>query len=265
MNKRILYEFDGELTFREFTPGTVAKGIIVDVETNGLDPAVHKIIEFTGVKFEYCVDTGLPIRLYSKSYFNEAPISEEITELTGITEEMVKGQVLPIGTLNALFSDVQMVIAHNAEFDREFVNRVCTMSSKKRWLCSMRDIDWQKYRYSCRSLEYLSWAHGFYFEGHRAEIDCKALLRIITSTPPGEDITYVKKLHDLSELSLYMVYAPNTPFESKDLLKDAKFRWNPNGKFWYKEKVYSTDLPEIKELMSRVYPNEVHAKYEEML
>jgi DNA polymerase III subunit epsilon len=66
-------------------------GIFVDVETTGLDSKTDKIIELGMVKFEYSED-GRIFRIIDEfNSYNDPgiPILEKITELTGITNEMV--------------------------------------------------------------------------------------------------------------------------------------------------------------------------------
>ena len=77
--------------------GTPTKnGLFVDVETTGLDPDRHEIIELAMVPFTYSKDgrifsTGSPFQQLQEP---KEPISAEITAITGITQEMVRGHQL---------------------------------------------------------------------------------------------------------------------------------------------------------------------------
>src|SRR6266702_2194545 len=66
-------------------------GILLDVETTGLNTAQDEVIELAMVKFTYLPDDRIAAITEIFSAFNEPsiPIPEEITELTGITDEMV--------------------------------------------------------------------------------------------------------------------------------------------------------------------------------
>ena len=69
-------------------------GVILDVETTGIDHRVDEIIELGMVRFSYSaadVVTGVTDTFQA---FREppVPISAEITSLTGITNDMVAGQ-----------------------------------------------------------------------------------------------------------------------------------------------------------------------------
>ena len=48
-------------------------------------------------------------------------ISEDITKINGITNEMVEGKSIDWGKVDAILSTSQLVVAHNANFDRPFL------------------------------------------------------------------------------------------------------------------------------------------------
>jgi DNA polymerase-3 subunit epsilon len=68
-------------------------GIMLDVETTGLDTARDEIIELAMVKFTYLPDDRIARITDIFSSFSEPqnPIPAEITDLTSITDEMVLG------------------------------------------------------------------------------------------------------------------------------------------------------------------------------
>ena len=106
--------------------GQITKtGIMLDVETTGLDTARDEIIELAMVKFTYLPDDRIARITDVFSSFNEPqnPIPAEITELTGITDEMVLGHRIDPDAVAAFASDAVSVIAHSASFDRKFAER----------------------------------------------------------------------------------------------------------------------------------------------
>jgi len=72
------------------------------------------------------------------------PIPAEITRLTGITDEMVAGQMIDIGELRALIELADLVIAHNPAFDRPFCEAFSPVFAEKAWACSVSEIDWAR-------------------------------------------------------------------------------------------------------------------------
>ena len=80
----------------EFAPSAGQEtriSVLLDVETTGLNTAQDEIIELAMVKFDYLPDDRIAGVTDVFSSFNEPsnPIPNEITELTGITDEMVSG------------------------------------------------------------------------------------------------------------------------------------------------------------------------------
>ena len=97
-------------------------GVFLDIEATGLSFDDDKLIELGMVKFEYS-DDGRIFRILDK--FNEyqdpgVDISSFITELTGITNEMVRGKHIDESSVSKFLADVDLIIAHNAQFDRAF-------------------------------------------------------------------------------------------------------------------------------------------------
>ena len=92
---RVLRRFVPPSRYHEGDGSPTATGVVVDVETTGLDPTRDKIIEFCGVPFEFERESGriLAVR-EAVSYLEDPgrPIPAEVTKLTGITDAMVAGK-----------------------------------------------------------------------------------------------------------------------------------------------------------------------------
>src|SRR6516165_5339907 len=150
---------------------------VVDVETTGTNPDRDKIIELGICLFEYDRLNG---RIYkvlgSWEWFEDAgiPIPPEITKITGITDAMVAGQRIDDSAINDLLSRVVLVIAHNAQFDRRFLEKRLPGFASKHWACSRSDIDWKAEGIRSSALEFVAYSLGFFHDGHRAASDCRA-------------------------------------------------------------------------------------------
>ncbi len=98
--------FDGEM-------------VVFDLETTGLSPKVCKIIEIGAVK----IKNGEIIDRMDTFVDPECEISEEITKLTSITNDMVKGAPKEREALEMFlkFAGDSMLVAHNAGFDVGFI------------------------------------------------------------------------------------------------------------------------------------------------
>lgn len=94
----------------------VRTGVLLDTETTGLDHAKDEIIELGMVKFDYTADGRIVGLRDTFSAFNEpsAPVSAEVTALTGITAEMVAGHKFNEAAVTAFVDDAVIIIAHKA-------------------------------------------------------------------------------------------------------------------------------------------------------
>lgn len=117
----------------------VRTGILLDTETTGLDHAKDEIIELGMVKFDYTPEGRIVGVRDTFSAFNEpsAPITAEVTALTGITNEAVAGQKFDDAAVTAFAESGVITIAHNSSFDRRFVERYWPVFEQKAWACSM--------------------------------------------------------------------------------------------------------------------------------
>jgi DNA polymerase-3 subunit epsilon len=92
-------------------------------------------------------------------------IPPEITTITGITDEMVAGHRIDDRAVNDLLSRVVLVIAHNAAFDRRFLERRLPSFATRHWACSLADIDWKAEGIRSSALEFVAYALGFSMTG----------------------------------------------------------------------------------------------------
>jgi DNA polymerase III subunit epsilon len=203
-------------------------GIIVDLETTGLDMAKDEIIEVAMVKFHYS-NSGQVIGVTGTfQAFNEPsiPIPANIIELTGITDEMVAGHRIDDAALESFVADANVVIAHNAAFDRKFAEKSWPLFEHMHWACSATGIDWQQYGFGGAKLTYLVTQSGLFHDAHRALDDCHATLEILTRELPATSTTALGALLDRARRKTFRIWAENAPFIFKDALKRRRYRWN---------------------------------------
>jgi DNA polymerase III subunit epsilon len=210
---------------------------ILDTETTGTNSSQDKIIELGMVLVEVCPQTGQAyrvVRVFNELEYPGMPIPEESTRIHHITNEMVAGKRINNAEVESLMSSVSLVVAHNASFDRAFVEDRFPIFATKAWACSFRQIPWSEEGISSGKLEFLAYSCGFYFTGHRASTDCHALLEVLQRPLPASGILTMQALLQNARLTEIKVSALASPFESKDALKERGYRWNADKKVWAK-------------------------------
>lgn len=218
--------------------------LYVDCETTGLDHATAEVIEVAMVPFLFDGDGIVAQVLPAFHGYNEPkiPISREITKLTGITNDMVAGHHLNPDSMEEvailIAGNVEVVIAHNAEFDRPFFEALGPSFAQRPWACSMSQVPWEENGITGRRLEYIAAAQGFFYDAHNAVSDCYAGIHAL-GQKLGDGRTALAHLLDRAFVDTRRIWALASEFEFKDVLKARGYRWNDgkDGRYkaWHKE------------------------------
>jgi DNA polymerase-3 subunit epsilon len=121
----------------------MAREIVLDTETTGLDPKTgHRLIEIACIEIEDLLPTG---RSFHRYIDPERDIDPEAEKVHGISRAMVRGK--------PRFADAEIadafldfvadapLVAHNAAFDRGFINHELQLCGRAilpepRWVCT---------------------------------------------------------------------------------------------------------------------------------
>ena len=236
--------------------------LCLDTETTGLNYKQDKVIELGIVAFEFDPATGEIFGISDRySGFEDPgfPIPEEVREITGISDDLVRGQAFDDGAINALADKANLVIAHNAAFDRKFVEARFPFFAAVPWACTVAQIDWSAERVSSRTLEYLLYKTGsLTINAHRALDDAEGVLGLLLERLPvsGTPIfqTLLKRANEVTS----RLYAVSAPFDKKDILKDRGYRWNDGSqggsKAWWRDVPAEAEPEELAYLAREIYP-----------
>jgi len=233
-NYRIIKRLDSPERYRDGEPATPRIGLVIDTEATGLDTANDKIIELGFVAFEYDASTGAIYRiLHTYDGFEDPcePLSDIVKQITGITDEMLKGKNLDDNEVIDWFKKASLVIAHNAAYDRQMIERRLPATSDSNWGCTFNDIGWQDENILNRKLDYIGYQLGFFFDGHRAVNDVQATLHILTRTLPETGKLAMAELLLRAREKSRRFFAHHAPFEKKDELKARGYHWLPAYSF----------------------------------
>ncbi|MED1201562.1 exonuclease domain-containing protein [Heyndrickxia acidicola] len=200
---------------------TIATGAVVDIETTGLSPATHEIIEISIIKFLFHQDSGRVIEELGEYHaFNEPsfPLPSFIANLTGITDGMLKNKTFDLTELRTYCFDIDYFIAHNASFDRSFLIELMPELTERKWYCSMRNIKWKEYGYANKKLNTLLHGHGIHnVHAHRADSDTRSTFELLQKhNPDGSpyllEMLSKKPMRKPQHKKTYYPKSKNVPF-----------------------------------------------------
>lgn len=200
--------------------------IVFDIETTGLSREKDKITEIGAVKIE----KGQITDKFSTFVNPQIPISEEITKLTGITNDMVK-DAPDISVVLPQFMDFckdYVIVAHNAGFDVGFIRHNTKVLGMKPFDNTVLDTlelartllpDLKKHK-----LDIVAEAVGVSLEGHhRAVNDAQATAEIFIKFIDMMKDKDVYTLEDINVLSSRTVnYKKLKPHHAVILVKNYK-------------------------------------------
>ena len=238
-------EIDGTVTLtklsqldppdREPTAGDVP-AVILDVETTGLNVDKGEVIQIALRPFFVSPTTGEVSGVKKNIGFLQEPsypLDPIITEITGFRDEDLKGESIPWDKVSSLLSKCQFIICHNAAFDRQWVEKALrdagqVAPSDAIWCCSMTQVDWNSICRASKALEVLCAWHGFFYDSHNATADVDATLHLLRRD------SYMKAMLENAMQPDYHVFAAGSQRDENHLLKQRRYRWNPDLGCWWK-------------------------------
>jgi len=253
---RVLRRLRPAAEFGARPDGPVASAVVLDTETTGMSRDSDQIIELAVVRFEYAVESGEIFRVadsYSGLEDPGRPIPPESTAIHGITDSMVAGRRIDDARVAELVRDAALIVAHNATFDRPFVEERLPVFATLPWGCSLEQVPWAEEGFRGAKLEYLGWASGFFYDAHRGDADCRALLELLRRPLPKSGRIAFKRLLEAAAEPALRLWATGSPFDSKDLLRERGYRWDADKRCWHRVVPKSAARDESEWLKVAVY------------
>lgn len=209
-------------------------GIVIDTETNGLDVTRDAIIELAIQRFRFdargrILEIGAP-RTWRQDPGRPLPVL--ITQITGLTDADLAGQVIDDVAATALLLSADVVIAQNVRFDAPFIEKRLPGAAGLPWACTLHDIDWRAAGFNGRALGHLLMEAGWFFEAHRAEADIAALLHLLAHPLENGANTVLGTLIQSAEKCTVRLDAIGAGYPMKTVLRLRGYTWNADAKHW---------------------------------
>jgi DNA polymerase-3 subunit epsilon len=156
--------------------------LIIDTETTGLDPSKGAIMIEIGAMLY-----NLKHKQVLQNFSTFLPCdSNPVENINNIKAEVTR-EKMPVEAglifLKYMADKADAMVAHNAEFDRKFLqtNEILSGSfAGKKWICTKKDFRWPVQLYRNRLQDICSAMGVPYADAHRALIDCHFLALCFT-------------------------------------------------------------------------------------
>ena len=194
--------------------------LIIDTETTGLDPQLDHCLEVGVILFD------VPSRqvLAQQSFLLpvEANAAEAINRIPAAATNLPQPWRPALSYLQSLLDAADVLVAHNAAFDRQWFGRGHLPATDKPWLCSMEEMRWPAERLlrSRPSVRDLALAYEIpVWAAHRALTDCIYLAEVFRRCDELEQL--VERGLEPRQLMRAQV-----SYDDRHMARDAGFRWN---------------------------------------
>ena len=206
------------------------RGLYVDCETTGFSPEHDAVIELALLPFTYILAGTLVEVLHDEAQAHRndpgRPLPAEITHLTGLTDDDVRGERIDVEAASALIERSGLIVAHNARFDRPFVERVLPAARARPWACTRAEVPWTAEGFASQALHCLLCAYGAYArDRHRALADCEAGVWLLAQRLPVSGDFVLAAMRRRALTPTVRLWAIRAPFASKEALRARGFQF----------------------------------------
>lgn len=201
--------------------------LILDTETTGLDPEQDHCIEVGAILFH--VPSRAVLSQVSFLLPCESNPAEPINGISAAVSRLIQPWQAGLAYFRQLVEAADVIVAHNASFDRQWFGKGALAALPKPWLCSMEDLRWPAERQlrATPSVRDLALAYGVpVWAAHRALTDCIYLAQVFCRCDDLEALL-------VAGLEPRHLYRAQLPYEQRHRARQAGFRWNdPIAKAW---------------------------------
>jgi len=212
--------------------------LLLDTETTGLSPADGARTIEVAVQL-YDLVNACPIASFSSLIRSETNEAEAINRIPVAALRDARDADSVWRTVSAIAASADVIVAHRAEFDRQFVP--ASLRDGKPWACSKFEIEWPLAK-TGEHLVHLALAHGIgIVSAHRALTDVDILSRLLTRVAElGHSLpTLVERALRPKVRVRAMV-----SYDDREMAKAAGFQWDGASKLWTRT-MFVDDVPKL--------------------
>lgn len=223
--------------------------LILDTETTGLDAAKCKVIEIAAIL--YHIPTRSVMSQASTLCYAEGNDAYSINRIEPDSLKLIPPSIEEnsIQLISNMMIVADAIIAHNAEFDKKFIDTVIPLqviSKNKQWICTRNDVVWPIRKGVALNLVHIAVDLGVpVVNAHRALSDCNLLLGCLDCI---EDIDFFLDKSGQGRMTYHAV----VNYEQRQIVKDAGFKWDNLKKTWFAKLTEE----EAKSLPFMAYPSD---------
>ena len=213
--------------------------LILDTETTGLEPENHCCVEVGAILF----DVQSRAVLAQQSFLLPAATNaaEPINRIPAVVTRLPQPWKQALLWFQDLLDAADVLVAHNAAFDRQWFGRGELPAVTQPWLCSMEDMRWPADRQlrSRPSVRDLALAYGVpVWAAHRALTECIYLAEVFARCDDLEQLL-------LQGLEPRTLVRAKVSYDDRQLARDAGFRWNDPIKGAWARRMSEREIQEL--------------------
>ena len=213
--------------------------LIIDTETTGLDPEHDHCVEVGAILF----DVRSQSVLHQLSFLLpvQSNAAEPINHIPASVSRCRQPWRQSLDLFVELVAAADVLVAHNAAFDRQWFGCGELPEIAKPWLCTMEDIRWPRDRQlkPRPSVRDLALAYGIpVWAAHRALTDCIYLAEVLARCDDLDTL-----LDRGLEPRQWM--RANVSYADRSLAKEAGFRWNDPVKGSWTRRLSAREAEEL--------------------
>ena len=202
--------------------------ILCSIVTTSLSPTAGDILRIN-LKLCHINKDGNFTKHRNVASFFEDPkreLSNEESQFLDFSISDKNGSNINWELISGLLQKAELVIAHNAAFVKPWIEKY-TGNMDVLWGCSMDQVNWAEMGFPSRSLNVLSVFSGFFYDFKNSASTLDALTHVLSLNNSTKNLIIKAKSPDLQ------IFAANAPRELNHLLKERRYRWNPDVGSWW--------------------------------